>query len=96
MLFVSSFALYRPLLSLALAHLICLVTSLPHSPLISLQHVQTVLRSTYDTLSSAQPIDQGPTSLLAEMVESGHVVGIGKKEVLGFEPGRELWRRILG
>jgi hypothetical protein len=30
------------------------------------------------------------------MVETGHVVGLGKREVLGIEPGRELWRRILG
>jgi len=92
----SSFALYRPLLALALTHLISLVTSLPNSPIISLTHVSTVLRSTYDTLMSAQPIDRGPASLLAEMVETGHVVGLGKREVLGIEPGRELWRRILG
>lgn len=92
----SSFALYRPLLGLSLTHLISLVTSLPHSPLISLGHVGTVLRSTHDTILSAQSADQGSTSLLREIVEGGHLVGVGKRDVLGVEPGRDLWRRVVG
>jgi hypothetical protein len=37
-------------------------------------------------------------SLLAEIVEggSGVIVAIGKREVLGTEPGSGMWRRILG
>ncbi|CAD6563815.1 MAG: hypothetical protein TREMPRED_001389 [Tremellales sp. Tagirdzhanova-0007] len=91
-----SFALYRPLLAHALTHLISLVTSLPDSTLISQSFVQTVLRSIYDALVEAKPVDQIPNSLIAEMVETGQLVGLGQREVLGVEPGRELWRRILG
>ena len=96
LLLFSSFALYRPLLAHALTHLISLVTSLPDSTLISQSFVQTVLRSIYDALVEAKPVDQIPNSLIAEMVETGQLVGLGQREVLGVEPGRELWRRILG
>ncbi len=152
---ISSFGLYRPLLGLAIHHLVCLSTALPHSPIISLPHVQTVLRSVYEAIATAQPLDIPPAAglgysgrptsavgghrarfslseasgvavpvggmglstgpaavgggggplpgstvvagnLLVEMVESGQVGLVGKREFLGVEPSRDLWRRILG
>lgn len=39
----------------------------------------------------------GPApSLLQEMVETGAIIQIGKREIVGAEPGRDLWRRIVG
>jgi hypothetical protein len=132
---ISSFALYRPHLAFALAHLLSLCLVLPTSPLISSSHVLTVLRSTYDTILAANPLDAvlqpspvrpgtgtstlsgarthsvittatgGPAaavgtagavgggSLLSEIVELGIPRG---REVLGAEPGRELWRMLVG
>jgi hypothetical protein len=99
----SSFALYRPLLGLAIHTILSMLAALPSSPLISLPHVTTVLRSTYDAIASARPLDMippspGRNSLLAELVEggSGVMVAIGKREVLGVELGSGLWKRLLG
>lgn len=99
----SSFAVYRPLLGLAIHTILSMLAALPSSPLISLPHVTTVLRSTYEAIASARPLDLVPASparisLLAELVEggSGVMVAIGKREVLGVELGSGLWKRILG
>lgn len=37
-----------------------------------------------------------PPSLLRDMVETGQVAAIGKRDIVGAEPGRDLWRRIVG
>jgi hypothetical protein len=127
-----------------------LAAALPTSPLNSLTHVLTTLRTTHQEILRFRPLDQarpqpqahaqaqaqfqsqsqsqnqvqhGGTSLgltimptagpggvagasglrqtlLAEIVEgesgSGGLVAVGKREVLGVDPGMELWRRILG
>jgi len=82
-----------------------MLAAIPSSPLISLPHVTTVLRSTYEAIASARPLDMVPVnpsrpsvSLLAELVEggSGVIVGIGKREVLGIEIGPGMWKRLLG
>ncbi|ORY31646.1 hypothetical protein BCR39DRAFT_87706 [Naematelia encephala] len=96
-----SFPLYRPLLSLAILHLTALCTYLPASPIISLPHVQTVLRSTLETLSTpVLPLGIGAgggIGLLGEMVERGDVSGVVKREFGGgVELGKDVWRRILG
>lgn len=101
----SSFALYRPLLGLALHTILSMLAALPSSPLISLPHVTTVLRSTYEAIASARPLDMIPVnpsrptiSLLAELVEggSGVIVGVSKREVLGMDIGPGMWKRLLG
>jgi hypothetical protein len=101
----SSFALYRPLLGLAIHTILSMLAALPSSPLISLPHVTTVLRSTYDAIASARPLDMVPVnparptmSLLAELVEggSGVMVALGKRDVLGMELGAGMWKRLLG
>jgi hypothetical protein len=101
----SSFALYRPLLGLALHTILSMLSALPSSPLISLPHVTTVLRSTYEVIAESRPLDIVPLnpsrpvlSLLAECVEggSGVIVAIGKREVLGVELGSGIWKRLLG
>jgi hypothetical protein len=82
-----------------------MLSALPSSPLISLPHVTTVLRSTYESIADARPLDMVPLnpsrpsmSLLAELVEggSGVIVAIGKREVLGIELGSGMWKRLLG
>jgi hypothetical protein len=37
-----------------------------------------------------------PPSLLLEMVETGALVEVAKREIVGIEPDRELWRRLFG
>ncbi|KAL1410840.1 hypothetical protein Q8F55_001783 [Vanrija albida] len=47
--------------------------------------------------SGARPRGGGPpVSLLQEMVETGAIIQIGKREIVNAEPGRDLWRRIVG
>lgn len=100
-----SFPVLRPFFGLAITHLVNLVSNLSHTPIISLPHVQSVLRNVVETLAESAPLDSArgdpstsplPPSLLVDMVESGAVVQIGKREVAGAEPGRDLWRRLLG
>lgn len=114
----SSYHLYRPFLGLALAHIIAMAACLPHSPLVSLPHIQAVIRSAQEHIAAYVPLDpavavftspslkrratgvsevpRGPTTVLGEIVETGQIVAIGKREVIGREPGRALWRRLLG
>lgn len=42
--------------------------------------------------------ESGPIapSLLRDIVETGQVAAIGKRDIVGAEPGRDLWRRIVG
>lgn len=139
-----SFALFRPLLGLAIQHLISLHLSLPSSPIISQTHLSSTLRATLEAIQHAQPHDlYRPTSgqrsaqspavgtgslagrssvdrsarpssrasrisgadtsqrlapvseggLLREMVEAG--IGRGK-EIWGMQPGRDVWRKLIG
>jgi len=124
---VYSFPVMKAFFGLAMAHLIGMA-SMIHSPIISIAHVQSVLRSVADGLAAAGPLETvprhgGPSpspasaappgrpsssgrrpslsrplppSLLLEIVETGALVEIGKREVVGAEPDRELWRRLLG
>ncbi|BEJ15326.1 hypothetical protein CspHIS471_0410930 [Cutaneotrichosporon sp. HIS471] len=105
-----SYTVLRPMFGLAIAHLVALVTKLSHTPIISLPHVQGQLRAVLDMLADAAPLDGAPippaspaedgpalpSSLLRDMVETGQVTAIGKRDIVGAEPGRDLWRRILG
>jgi len=109
-----SFALYRPQLGFAIHHLVALTACLASSPIISQSHVAAILRSTYETMINAQPLDMhstparpvsarpgssgadGFTDLLTEMVETGRIVEVGLRELVDVEPGREVWRRLLG
>lgn len=108
-----SFPVVRPFFGLAITHLVSLASTLSHSPIISLPHVQSVLRNVVETLAEAAPLDSAraispraepapspiphlPPSLLVDMVENGAVVQIGKRELVAAEPGRDLWRRLLG
>lgn len=62
-----------------------------------------MLRLVYERLGGGQP-SQWPSnttppvlgSLLVEIVESGNVAAVGKREVVGKEMGRELWSRVVG
>ncbi|WWC64796.1 uncharacterized protein I303_107409 [Kwoniella dejecticola CBS 10117] len=98
-----SFALFRPLLGLAIIHLISLtLTPLPStsSPLIGPSHLLSLLRQAYDAILTHQPIDRipiqaaGAPCLLAEIVESGRVE-LAKRS-FGSELTRDLWRRVVG
>jgi hypothetical protein len=90
---VYSYTLYRPILSHAL--IVLLNLSSLHSPspafpaLISTPRVMDVLRTTWDTIVTARPVDWTPGGILGEIVErgDGRVVG---------EAGRELWKSFLG
>jgi hypothetical protein len=35
-------------------------------------------------------------TILVEIVESGNVAAVGKREVVGRELGRDLWSRLVG
>lgn len=78
--------------------------------MISQTHVLTVLRSTYDAITAANPLDIAQSlrpdsrdsrpgdrhhTLLAEMVLGSKGLAAGK-EILNGEPGRDMWRMILG
>ncbi|KAK8853402.1 hypothetical protein IAR55_004108 [Kwoniella newhampshirensis] len=99
-----SFALYRPLLSLSILHLVSLCNTLPTSPIISTSHVLGMLRQAYETILAHQPLDRIPSAvsgsqpqgpgLLGDIVESGRIE-LGKRWV-GMEVGRETWRKIVG
>jgi hypothetical protein len=95
-----------------------MTAAMPHSSLVSLPHVQAVIRSAQEHLAAYVPIDpdvaiytspslkrrasgvnevlRSPTTILSEIVETGQIVVLGKREVLGREPGRALWRRLMG
>ncbi|TXT15813.1 hypothetical protein VHUM_00316 [Vanrija humicola] len=110
--FVFSLPVFRPFFGLAIAHLVGLTSALSHTPIINLSHVQQVLHTAAYHLSPAQASDGGPAhpaspsgarsrggpapSLLQEMADTGAIIQIGKREIVGAEPGRDLWRRIVG
>ena len=63
-----SFGLFRPLLGLAVHTLLCLSITSPNGspPAVPPQHLSTVIRSTWEVVSSARPLDaanpaQAPT-----------------------------------
>ncbi|WWD19831.1 hypothetical protein CI109_104298 [Kwoniella shandongensis] len=102
-----SFALYRPLLGLAILHLVSLCIVLPTSAIISTPHVLGVLRQAYEIIMSHQPLDRIPSSdpstgqthaqgqcLLGEIVDSWRVE-LGNS-LIGTELGRETWKKIVG
>lgn len=97
-----SFTVLKPLYGLAILHLVSMAATLGHLPIINVQHVESLLRSIIDQL-----VEKGPggtkapppllqQSLTLDMVENGTVVITGKREVLGAEPCKELWRKLLG
>lgn len=45
---------------------------------------------------AGRPSGPLPPSLLLEMVETGALVEVGRRDIVGAEPDRELWRRLLG
>jgi len=87
-----SIQLYKPLLGLSILHLITLALCLPSSPLISALHVTQVIRGVADALVGIIP-ERG-LGLLGEIVEKGDL-GIGQG-LIGEEPGRGVWKRLLG
>nr|XP_019010520.1 uncharacterized protein I206_04991 [Kwoniella pini CBS 10737]OCF49301.1 hypothetical protein I206_04991 [Kwoniella pini CBS 10737] len=98
-----SFALFRPLLGLAIIHLMSLtLTPLPStsSPLVGPPHLLSLLRQAYNAILTHQPIDRIPVQpgglpcLLIEIVDSGRVE-LAKK-VFGSELNRELWKKLVG
>lgn len=104
-----SFAVLKPLFGLAVLHLVSMATTLGHLPIISVPHIEDVLRSVIDQLVEKGPGAAGPAgpakapiapalqqSLTFEMVENGSVARVGKTQILGHEPCKELWRRLLG
>ena len=46
--------------------------------------------------SSRRPLSSTPPSLLGEIVETGQIIAVGKRDLLGAEPSMALWRRITG
>lgn len=120
-----AFPVLRPFFGLAIVHLVSMATTLSHTPIISVPHVQSVLRNVVQVLGSAQPLDgvrdpasppvrspasapptgrppeaaeapRLPQSVLLEMAETGAIVQIGRRDIVAAEPGRDLWRRVLG
>lgn len=99
-----SFTVLKPLYGLAILHLVSMAATLGHLPIISVGHVETLLRSVIDQLvdkggpgPAKAPIAPSlQQSLTLDMVENGSVAGLGKREVLGQEPCKELWRKLLG
>ncbi|ORX39447.1 hypothetical protein BD324DRAFT_332943 [Kockovaella imperatae] len=91
-----SFPLFRPILALAF-HLVLTLTTLPSNipPLVSVPHIQSVIRSTHDTLDNARPPEMLPGSgLLGEMAERGNIslaMGMGT-----WDMSRETWKRLIG
>ncbi len=99
----SSFPIFRSRLALAVAHLIAHATTLQHSPITPLPHIQSVLRLAYERLGGGQPSQWPATtappvlgSLLVEIVDGGDIAAVGRREVLGKALGRELWARLVG
>ncbi len=88
---VYSFPLFRPILAASLILLVNLSSLPPASPpLISTSHVKDVLRSTFDLIVGARPINWDSTGgLLGEIVEGGN----GR---IGGEVGSDLWKSFLG
>ena len=59
-----SFALYRPIISLALLHLLHLALILPQAPpLVSVEEIADVFRATHASLEMAQPLVLQPTQV---------------------------------
>jgi hypothetical protein len=59
------------------------------TPIISSNHVGDVLRSTYEMICAARPIDWSPAGMLGDIIEKGDGRIVG-------EAGRDLWRKFLG
>lgn len=86
--------IYRPILSLALLHLISSSLGVHQSPsLISQNRLLSVLRSTADVLVGVG--HDLSTSVLGELGREGRLDLLGR-DVFGGELGREMWRRIMG
>jgi hypothetical protein len=62
-----SYGLFRPLLGLSLLTLLSIACGAPNSasPIVSLSHLGTVLRSTFETLVQAEPFDAAPAAIIA-------------------------------
>ncbi len=79
------------------------MTFIPDSPITPIPHIQSILRLAYERLGGGKP-SQWPSntnppvlgSLLAEVVESGNVAGVGRRDVVGKDLGKELWVRLIG
>lgn len=126
-----SFALFRPLLGLAMHTLLCLAITSPNgsTPAVPPQHLSTVIRSTWEVIAEARPFDQTPpvtapvrgtsrdsraTGLSSAVTDAPPLIGgegemqsllkdivmdgttARAQELLGAEPGPELWKRLLG
>jgi hypothetical protein len=79
------------------------MTFIPHSPITPIPHIQSILRLAYERLGGGQPSQWPATTtppvlgtILVEIVESGNVAAVGKREVVGRELGRDLWSRLVG
>lgn len=105
---VYSFTLYRPILALALLHLghLALLPASPSglssTPVITQGRVLDIFRGTYEAIYPARPLDIATSSsglrpdiALAEIVERGDI-GIISRLTSNVEPGRDLWRKLLG
>ena len=88
---VYSFSLFRPILAASLILLINLTSlSTISPPLISTTHVNDVLRSTSELISSVRPLDwDAGGGMLSEIVERGD----GR---ISGEAGGDLWKGFIG
>lgn len=92
----SSLPLLRWLLAFACCHLIGQGAALPQSQLTSLPRIQQSLRQVYDALGAGgEPSTRRAGRTLLEIIETGDVDRIGRRDILGFPPGKDLWAKVL-